>query len=158
MYIFSTPAWISKYKHEYGSVDEVPVQVFEDINKKLDAKTSSTPKVTIAIAAWNEEVNILTCISSLADTSSTVPFEIVVVNNNSTDKTQVTLDKLHIRSFSNLYRAVGPPGKWDRKMPEANTYSLQMLTVFTRADGWIKCWRSSPGPELFAYMAVILYS
>ncbi len=33
MYIFSTPAWISKYKHEYGSVDEVPVQVFEDINK-----------------------------------------------------------------------------------------------------------------------------
>lgn len=123
MYIFSTPAWISKYKHEYGSVDEVPVQVFEDINKKLDAKTSSTPKVTIAIAAWNEEVNILNCISSLADTSSTVPFEIVVVNNNSTDKTQTTLDKLHIRSFFQPIQGCGPA----RQMGQENAQGEYIL-------------------------------
>ncbi|WP_235324694.1 hypothetical protein [Pedobacter lusitanus] len=31
-----------------------------------------------------------------------IPFEIIVVNNNSQDKTQETIDQLHVRSFNEL--------------------------------------------------------
>ncbi len=108
MHIFSAPKWIQKYIHNYSSASLIPDIVFENINKKLSTKVSNNPLVSITIAAWNEEVNVLNCISSLADTSSNVPFEIVVVNNNSTDGTQTTLDKLHIRSFFQPIQGCGP--------------------------------------------------
>ncbi|WP_114789072.1 glycosyltransferase family 2 protein [Niabella yanshanensis] len=136
MYIFSSPSWILKYRHEYDSVERVPQEVFDNINKKLDTKTSPTPKVTVAIAAWNEEVNILNCISSIADTSSSVPFEIVVVNNNSTDKTQTTLDKLHIRSFFQPVQGCGPA----RQMGQENARGEYILLADADCiypNGWM---------------------
>ncbi len=136
MYIFSSPSWILKYRHEYDGVERVPQEVFDNINKKLDAKTSTSPKVTVAIAAWNEEVNILNCISSIADTSSSVPFEIVVVNNNSTDKTQTTLDKLHVRSFFQPVQGCGPA----RQMGQENARGEYILLADADCiypNGWM---------------------
>jgi glycosyltransferase involved in cell wall biosynthesis len=62
----------------------------------------------VVVAAWNEEVNILNCIASLSKSKSGVPFEIVVVNNNSTDKTQQTLDSLHVKSYFQEIQGWGP--------------------------------------------------
>ncbi|KIO74803.1 glycosyl transferase, partial [Pedobacter lusitanus] len=52
--------------------------------------------------AWNEEINILRCVASLSKMKTAIPFEIIVVNNNSQDKTQETIDQLHVRSFNEL--------------------------------------------------------
>jgi hypothetical protein len=105
---FSNPKWLDKYTFNYKNIDEIPDAVYTNINNKLDVLLSETPEVSITIAAWNEEVNMLPTISSLADSSTKIPFEIIVVNNNSTDRTQEVLDKLHIKTFQQPIQGCGP--------------------------------------------------
>lgn len=108
MNILANPKWLNQFQYPYTSVKDVPESVFEDINKTLDQKLSLNPVVSIVIAAWNEELNILSCIASLSRLRSSIPFEIIVVNNNSTDQTQYTLDKLHIKSYLEPVQGCGP--------------------------------------------------
>lgn len=108
MNILANPKWLNQFQYPYTSVKDVPESVFEDINKILDQKLSLNPEVSIVIAAWNEELNILSCIASLSRLRSSIPFEIIVVNNNSTDQTQYTLDKLHIKSYLEPVQGCGP--------------------------------------------------
>ncbi|MDQ4140956.1 MAG: glycosyltransferase, partial [Bacteroidota bacterium] len=60
------------------------------------------------ITAWNEEVNILRCVASLSQMKTKHPFEIIVINNNSTDKTQETINKLWVKSFIERTQGAGP--------------------------------------------------
>lgn len=108
MNFFRNPSWLKLHQYPYGVLEEVPQELFDRINNQLDKKISTSPVVSIVIAAWNEEVNILRCISTLAGQKTDLPYEIIVVNNNSTDKTQATLDKLHIRSFFQEIQGPGP--------------------------------------------------
>jgi glycosyltransferase involved in cell wall biosynthesis len=108
MSVFFNPGWLDRYTFKYKSVDEIPDALYASINAKLDALNSDAPQVSITIAAWNEEVNMLPTISSLADSSTKVPIEIIVVNNNSTDRTQEVLDRLHIRTFQQPVQGCGP--------------------------------------------------
>ena len=108
MQIFRNPDWIDNYRFEYKCFDEIPLAVFNEVNANLDKKQTDFPLVSIVIAAWNEEVNILGTIASLSELKTDIPFEIIVVNNNSTDKTQETLDKLHVRSFFEKVQGAGP--------------------------------------------------
>ncbi len=57
------------------------------------------PEVSVVIPAWNEADNIFRSLSSLAATNTTRKVEIIVINNNSTDNTQIVLDKLGVKSF-----------------------------------------------------------
>lgn len=107
-YIFSFPHWIKSHNYGFTAYEEIPDALFDSINVKLDNTGADTPTVSVVIAAWNEEVNILNCISSLADIKTKYPFEIIVVNNNSTDKTQQTLDRLHIKSYFQPVQGCGP--------------------------------------------------
>lgn len=106
--IAKTPKWVRSYVHPYTSVHEVPDVVFDVINKKLDKKLSDNPEVSIVIAAWNEEINILNCISSLSDLRTDIRFEIIVINNNSTDRTADTLEKLNVRTLFEAVPGCGP--------------------------------------------------
>lgn len=108
MYIVNNPKWIEKYNYSFNSINEVPDKVFNSINLKLDNLQSEKPEITILIAAWNEELNILRTISSLSDTITTIPLEIIVVNNNSSDNTQQTLDKLNITTYFQQIQGCGP--------------------------------------------------
>jgi len=108
MSAFSNPKWLDKYTFNYNTIDEIPASLYNEVNAKLDALCSGTPEVSITIAAWNEEVNMLPTICSLADSNTKVPIEIIVVNNNSTDRTQEVLDKFHIRSFMQPVQGCGP--------------------------------------------------
>jgi glycosyltransferase involved in cell wall biosynthesis len=108
MNVFHNASWLSAFNYDYTDVDSIPSSVFEKINQDLDLVQSENPLVSIVIAAWNEEINILRCIASLAKTKSRIPFEIIVVNNNSTDDTQSILNKLHIRSFFERMQGCGP--------------------------------------------------
>jgi glycosyltransferase involved in cell wall biosynthesis len=106
--IFHTPNWINKYDFSFMKTGDVPEVLFTEINQKLDVLQTGKPLVSIVIAAWNEELNIIRNIASLADLATKVPIEIIVVNNNSTDATQQTLDKLHIKSYFQKIQGCGP--------------------------------------------------
>lgn len=102
------PAWIKDVNLPFATYDEISQSIIEEVNKNLDARMSSEPLVTILIAAYNEEVNVLRCICSLSRLETSIPFEILVVNNNSTDRTQDTLDSLHVRNIFQPIQGCGP--------------------------------------------------
>ncbi len=106
--MLQNPAWLADFNFPYERLDQVPNEVFEEVNKNLDAVQSEEPLVSVIIAAFNEEINILRCIASLSRMKTTIPFEIIVVNNNSKDCTQQTLDKLHVRSLFEVKQGCGP--------------------------------------------------
>ena len=77
MSLFNNPKWLNEFEYNYKTVDEVPQSVFDSINADLDKITGDNPLVTVLIAAWNEEINILRCIGSLSKTKCNFPIEII---------------------------------------------------------------------------------
>lgn len=108
MHLFKNPSWIQKYNLPFLSFADIPLSVFDEVNKRLDKLQNVEPQVSIIISAWNEEVNILRCLSCLADLDTEIPLEIIVINNNSNDNTQLTLDKLHVKSLFQPIQGWGP--------------------------------------------------
>jgi glycosyltransferase involved in cell wall biosynthesis len=108
MYIFQTPAWLNEFSYPFEKYEDIPDDVFEKINRDLDQVQSNEPVVSIMIAAWNEEVNILRCVASLSKMKTTIPFEIIVIDNNSKDRTDATLSRLHVRKLFQEIQGCGP--------------------------------------------------
>lgn len=108
MFTFKNPKWINEFFFQYDNVEQVPQYIFDEINENLRTRLSAEPLVSIIIPAWNEEINILRAIASLSKTETHIPFEIIVVNNNSTDNTQLTIDKLHVTSLFEKKQGPGP--------------------------------------------------
>lgn len=108
MNFLNAPNWVKQFNFPFKSYGEVPQSVFELINQDLDNLQHPEPLVSIVIPAWNEEVNILRSIASLAKLKTKHPVEILVVNNNSTDQMQKTLDNLHVRSVFQPIQGWGP--------------------------------------------------
>ena len=96
--IFSNnPPWINNAFLEI-SCDEIEQQALMEISNRVRQIVSNTPLVTVVIPAYNEEDNIIRTIDSLSRTKTQYPFEILVVDNNSSDRTQEILNKLSVRS------------------------------------------------------------
>lgn len=108
MLCLKNPEWINAFVVDYERYEDVPQSIFDEVNQNLDRVQSKQPLVSILIAAYNEETNILRCVSSLARLQTQIPFEIIVINNNSTDKTQQVIDKLHVRSLFEPRQGCGP--------------------------------------------------
>lgn len=108
MRFFKNPDWSKQFLYPYKKFSEIPQEVFDDINKGLDRMQSGNPLASVVITAWNEEVDILRTVGSLSKLQTKIPLEIIVVNNNSTDRTQDTLDKLHIKSYFQPKQGWGP--------------------------------------------------
>ncbi|PWS33764.1 glycosyltransferase family 2 protein [Pedobacter paludis] len=108
MFILHNPKWISQYDFAFNCIEEIPNKIFDSINLKLDVLQSPEPEVSILISAWNEELNILKTIASLADLKTDIGIEIIVVNNNSTDSTQETLNKLKVKNYFQPIQGWGP--------------------------------------------------
>jgi len=135
MVFFSNPKWIDEFDFKYEKFEEIPQQVFDSINKDLDKITSDEPLVTVLISAWNEEVNILRCISSLAKTKFAFPIEIIVVNNNSKDKTQNTIDKLHVKGLFEQKQGCGPARQFGQENAKGKYVLLADADCF-----YPSCW------------------
>ena len=102
------PSWIDSKLLQERSLEEIPESFFEEIKEGLGALQSSTPFVSIVIPAYNEEASILKTLWSLSKNKTTYPVEIIVVNNNSTDRTQEILDRVAVRSFFQPVQGWGP--------------------------------------------------
>jgi glycosyltransferase involved in cell wall biosynthesis len=108
MLTLNVPDWVNRYNYPFHKYEDIPHEVFDKINELLNKKTCSEPEVSILITAWNEEVNILRSIASLAHMETKIPFEIIVVNNNSSDKTQETINALNVRALIENKQGCGP--------------------------------------------------
>lgn len=142
MYFFKNPGWIDKRMLSANRLEDLPQSIFDEINIRLSDLQSDNPVVSVVIPAYNEELNVLRTIHSLSYSKTKFPVEIIVVNNNSTDRTQMVLDQLKIKSFFQPRAGCGParqlgqenakgkyilmadadcyyPPKWIQKMTEA---------------------------------------
>lgn len=106
---FTNPLWIDQYSFDYEKAEDIPRSLFDTINVDLDKlQQEEMPLVSILISAWNEEVNILRCIATLSKQKTNIPLEIIIINNNSTDKTQYTIDQFHVRTLFQSIQGCGP--------------------------------------------------
>ncbi|WP_077132215.1 glycosyltransferase family 2 protein [Spirosoma montaniterrae] len=136
MHLFTNPAWLTPFRFDYARYEDIPDSVFDAVNRDLDRVQSSTPAVSVMIAAYNEEVNILRCLASLSKQKTTVPFEIIVINNNSADKTQQTLDRLHVKSLFEKKQGCGPARQFGQENA-AGTYILLADADCFYPDCWV---------------------
>lgn len=90
------PSWIDFSLLDKTSYSQFNEEIFNSINNRLQKVVSNTPTVSIIIIAYNEETNIIRCVDSLSKLNSKYPFEIIVVDNNSTDRTAEVIKKLHV--------------------------------------------------------------
>ena len=102
------PAWIDSRLLEQKKLDDIPPALFDEINEGLARIQRDAPMVSVVIPAFNEEASILTTIYSLSKSETTYATEIIVINNNSTDRTQQVLDRLSVRSLFQPKPGWGP--------------------------------------------------
>jgi glycosyltransferase involved in cell wall biosynthesis len=95
---FKVPAWVKKHNIEYDDFRKIPGSKLHELSDNLRKFREQNPLVSIVIPAYNEEKNIIRTLSSLSDIKTHYPVEILVINNNSTDRTQEILDLLGVKS------------------------------------------------------------
>ena len=100
MFKVVVPKWVRRHMFEYQNIDDLSNKFFKDISSKLKVFKSDKPLVSILIPAWNEEKNIARTLSSLSEIKTELPTELIVINNNSTDKTQELLDRCGVKTIS----------------------------------------------------------
>ena len=101
------PAWVKRHYITYNNVDEIPNETIERIRKGFENQRTDQPMVSIIVIAYNEEKTILKSLSSLSELKSRYPIEVIVSNNNSSDRTQEILDKCGVKSVFQPLQGVG---------------------------------------------------
>src|SRR5688572_27650305 len=152
MYLFKNPEWIDKELFQVNKLEDVPEKTFQAIRERLAAKMSKDPTITIIIAAWNEEINIIRCLDTLSRNETTIPFDIIVVNNNSKDRTQQVLDKLGVVSYFEKIQGCGPA----RELGQQNAKGKYILIA--DADCYYpEKWIDRMGKQLIQKGVVFVY-
>ena len=109
MNLFHNPDWVSMQTSGNATLEDVPQQFFDTVNEGLiRLSKNDAPVVSIVIPVWNEELNIVKTLFSLSQNVTTHATEIIVVNNNSTDRTAEVLPKFKIKSLFQRIQGCGP--------------------------------------------------
>lgn len=96
---FVIPQWVKELDIKYDDYTQLPESFLMDIKAGLARFNEPNPEVSIVIPAWNEEKNIVTTLASFSRLIIPYKTELIVINNNSTDKTQEILDFLGVQSY-----------------------------------------------------------
>lgn len=101
-------AWYDKYLSIYGkTADEIPDNIYEEINKNLALKQSGQPLISVVVIAYNEERRPTACLWSLSELQTHYPIEILGVNNNSKDRTEEVYQRLGLPYYNELQQSPG---------------------------------------------------
>jgi glycosyltransferase involved in cell wall biosynthesis len=136
-HIHKNPSWIDSRLFYYNKLDELPDSLFTEIMDGLAKFKSNEPVVSVVIPALNEEVSILRTLHSLSQNKTSYPTEILVVNNNSTDRTQEVLDRLQVRSFFQARPGWGPARQMGQEKARGK-YILMADADCFYPPGWIQ--------------------
>ena len=102
------PKWYDKYLSIYGKpFDEVPDNILDEIQSKLGTLQSEDPLISIVVIAYNEERRLAACLWSLSEIQTQYPIEILGVNNNSKDRTEVLYQRLGLPYFNETKQSPG---------------------------------------------------
>jgi len=102
-------SWYSKYlsvfekPYDSNSANNAIIKIKENL-KKIDSRD---PIVSVVVIAYNEEERLLSCLWSLSENIFNGSFEIIGINNNSTDKTAEIFEKTGIRYFNENKKGPG---------------------------------------------------
>lgn len=90
---FRMPKWIKQHQLHFNSYEQIPEDVFQTISGRYKNIATDKPLVSVVVIAYNEEQDILKSISSLSVQETDIPYEVIMVNNNSKDHTQDIIDR-----------------------------------------------------------------
>ncbi len=93
MFLFKIPGEAKKHNIGYTGFDDISEETFSAIRENYKKLNSEEPLVSVNIIARNEEKNILRTLSSLSEIKSKYPVEVIVVDNDSEDKTSEIISK-----------------------------------------------------------------
>lgn len=100
--------WYTKYLSVYEKpIDTIPSTIIDDVAKKVHAKQSDKPLVSVVLIAHNEESHLLSCVWSLSENVCKYPIEIIGVDNDSTDRTGSLLNKLGVITLTEKRKSPG---------------------------------------------------
>lgn len=100
--------WPSKYISIFEkALEEIPESIIKQIKNKIKLKEQDNPLVSVVAIAHNEEKHILSCLWSLSENECDFPIEIIVINNNSTDRTTDALNMSGVKWFDEPKKGPG---------------------------------------------------
>jgi len=135
------PSWIRSHSFTNRNYDQLSEIEIGELRFKLRKMQSDKPDVSVVIPAYNEQNNIYRTLSSLADNLTTLQVEIIVINNNSTDRTQEVLDALGVRSYFQPLQGIAyarqmglahAKGKYHLCADADSLYPPQWIEIMTR--------------------------
>lgn len=95
---FVMPEWLKEHHFEYDP-GNLPDEKLFHIRSGLERFRIEEPMVSIIIPAYNEEHNLFKTLSSIAFLKTQYSAELIISNNNSTDRTQSIIDACGVRSI-----------------------------------------------------------
>ena len=103
-----TPEYVKEIAFLNGDPDRISDKTCGQIAKRVAERLQSPdPEVSIVIIAYNEEENLIPTIASLSEIDSPFKTELIVVNNNSTDRTQEVLNRCGVTSVFEERQGIG---------------------------------------------------
>lgn len=91
------PPEVNRHRFDYDPGTVTETEMFARIKSGLTKYNQSNPEVSVVIPAYNEEKGILHTLSSLAAMKNSKKTELIVVDNNSSDRTGYLLSELGVR-------------------------------------------------------------
>ena len=79
-------------------IEKVSTEGVSELHRKLTRFLTDEPEVSIVVPAYNEEQTLERLLRSMASQITQYRTELIIINNNSTDRTQDLLDQHGVRS------------------------------------------------------------
>jgi glycosyltransferase involved in cell wall biosynthesis len=96
---FRIPKWVLDILEIPRDFNKLTAEFISELKNNLLKFSTEKPIVSIVMPVYNEEENLVHTLYSLSKLNLNYPTELIVINNNSTDKTQHILDTLGVKSF-----------------------------------------------------------
>lgn len=96
------PGNIRKYRKNEIEIE----QLIKEIRNEYPKLFKGDPDITISIPAFNEEKSILHTLHSICQNKTNYSVEIIVINNNSTDRTEELVRSCGIPCFSEIRQGI----------------------------------------------------
>ncbi len=93
---FAIPKWVDDIESNFKAIDQLPPDRLEEVKKGLYKFKTADPEVTIAIPVYNEEKTLLKVLTSFSRMKTKYKVELILVNNNSKDRTKEIAEKLGV--------------------------------------------------------------
>lgn len=97
---FRIPKWVLKILEIPRDFDKLSEKFLSSLKNDLSKFSTQNPDVSIVMPVYNEEENLIHTLYSLSKLKLNYSAELIVVNNNSTDRTQEILDRLGVTTYS----------------------------------------------------------